>query len=99
MRRAARVDGNHTEVVDEFRRLGCSVLSLADKGKGCPDLLIGLKTPDGKRSANWLVEVKNGDAAKLTPDQEQFLSWWQGPVSVVRDLEGVRTVVNLIRGE
>ena len=97
MRRAARKDTNHKEVCDEFVRLGCAVLDLSQLGKGCPDVLVSLMT--GGRSVNWLVEIKHGDAAKLTPDQLEFLSWWQGPVSVVRDLEGVSTVVRLIRGE
>ena len=97
MRRAARVDGNHAQIVDAFRSLGCAVLDLSRVGKGCPDILVSLMV-EGKTAKNWLVEIKNGDAAKLTPDQLEFLSWWQGPVSVVRDLEGVRTVVDLIRG-
>ena len=92
MRRAARVDLNHADIVKAFRDFGCAVLSLAPMGRGVPDLLVSMN------SVNWLVEVKS-DAGKLTPDQEKFLTWWQGPVSVVRDLQGVQTVVNLIRGE
>jgi hypothetical protein len=84
-------------VVAEFQRLGCAVLDLSQLGKGCPDVLVSLMV-DGKPKSNWLVEIKNGDAAKLTDDQKEFLSWWQGPVSVVRDLDGVATVVRLIRG-
>lgn len=91
MRRAARVDLNHTAIVKAFRSFGCAVLSLAPMGKGVPDLLVSLN------SVNWLVEVKS-DAGKLTPDQERFLAWWRGPVSVVRDLAGVETVVKTMRG-
>ena len=42
MRRAARVDSNHIEIVKAFRKLGCSVLSLASLGKGVPDLLVAV---------------------------------------------------------
>lgn len=98
MRLKARKDANHKKVVDEFHRFGCAVLDLSQLGKGCPDIMVSLLV-DGKRPVCHLVEIKNGDAAKLTPDQLEFLSWWQGPVSVVRDLAGVETVVKLIRGE
>ena len=52
MRRAARTDSNHLELVKAFRTLGCSVLSLAAVGKGVPDLLVSIK------GITWLVEVK-----------------------------------------
>ena len=40
-RRHGKVDLNHGELRDTFRALGCSVVSLADLGKGIPDLLVG----------------------------------------------------------
>ena len=53
MRRAAKVDANHSTIVKALRDVGATVLSLASMGHGCPDLVIG---KDGK---NWLVEVKD----------------------------------------
>jgi hypothetical protein len=88
-RRAARVDGNHVEIVQIFRDLGCSVLSLAAMGKGVPDLLIGLQ------GVTWLVEVKT-PKGKLTPDQGAFKGVWQGSWAVVRDREGVERVIRMM---
>ena len=36
-----RVDKNQKQIVDALKSVGCSVLTLADKGKGVPDLLVG----------------------------------------------------------
>lgn len=89
MRRAARKDANHPEVVQAFRDLGCSVLDLARMGEGCPDLLVWIPS----RVKMTLVEVKNGakapSARKLTPDQEKFFKAWHGPVVVVTSVEDV----------
>lgn len=77
-----RVDKNQTEIVKVLKQLGCSVLSLADKGHGCPDLLVGYK------AQNYLVEVK-GKKGKLTEDQETFFQSWKGAVQVFRDVDDV----------
>ena len=77
-----RVDKNQTEIVKVLKQLGCSVVSLADKGHGCPDLLVGFK------AQNYLVEVK-GKKGKLTEDQETFFQSWKGAVQVFRDVEDV----------
>ena len=95
MRRAARVDSNQAEIVKAFRKLGCSVLSMAALGKGAPDLLIG-----------WggiciAVEVKDGSkppsARELTEDQRDFWETWRGGVRLVPDLEAVVETVNLLK--
>ena len=77
-----RVDKNHTEIVNTLKGIGCSVLSLADKGHGVPDLLVGFK------AQNYLVEVK-GEKGKLTEDQETFFQSWKGAVQVFRDVDDV----------
>lgn len=92
MRRAARVDANQSEIVKAFRRLGCTVQSLATIGAGCPDLLIGIPT-----NRVVLVEVKDGDKAKLTPDQEVWHANWATPVHIVRHLGEVISLVNAYR--
>ncbi len=86
MRRAAKIDGNQTMLVEAFRTLGCSVLSLAAVGKGVPDLLVAIK------GITWLVEVKM-PRGKETPDQVEFATNWQGCRAIVRDVAGVATVV------
>jgi hypothetical protein len=90
MRRAARTDTNHTEIVAAFRKLGCSVLSLASLGRGVPDLLVSLG------GITWLVEVKM-PKGKETGDQIAFISGWKGCRALVRDLNGVLTVVRSLQ--
>ena len=89
MRRAAKVDANHTEMVSAFRKLGCSVLSLASLGRGVPDLLVSLG------GITWLVEVKM-PKGKETADQIAFISGWKGCRALVRDLDGAITTVRLM---
>jgi hypothetical protein len=82
---AAKVDGNHAEIVELFQVLGWSVLSLARVGQGVPDLLIA------KQGRTVLVEVKMR-LGRLQPLQELFLSWWQGETAIVRSLEDVQAL-------
>lgn len=85
MRRAARIDKNHNEIVKALRQVGCSVQSLATIGKGCPDAVIGW------RGSNYLVEIKNGSKPpsqrKLTPDEQTWIVAWKGQVTVVGSIE------------
>jgi len=90
VRRASKVDANHTEIVDCFKKLGCSVLSLAAMGKGVPDLLVATK------GITWLVEVKSGKS-KENELQKEWAENWQGARALVRDTQGVETVVKLMR--
>ena len=75
-----RTDANHAEIVRALRRCGCSVLSLASVGNGCPDLLVGL----GGR--NVLLEVKTGKR-ELDGEQVAFHAAWNGPIRTVRTAE------------
>jgi hypothetical protein len=86
MRRAARTDANHTEIVAALRSMGVVVQSLAAVGDGCPDLLAGF------RGRTVLLEVKDGGKSAsrrvLTPDQEIWHRDWRGgPLAIVRDVE------------
>ena len=90
MRRNARIDKNHPEVVEAFRALGASVLSLAPLGRGIPDLLVAIG------GVTWLIEIKS----KKGKENDQQLEWaenWRGARAVVRDTQGVETVVKLMR--
>jgi hypothetical protein len=86
MRRAAKVDANHGEIVAALRSVGATVQSLAAVGGGVPDLLVGW------RGLNLLIEVKDGSRIpsqqKLTPDQERWHEAWNGQlVYVVRSVD------------
>ena len=90
MRRNARIDKNHPEVVEAFRKLGASVLSLAPLGRGIPDLLVAIG------GVTWLIEIKS----KKGKENDQQLEWaenWKGARAVVRDTQGVETVIKMMR--
>lgn len=99
MRRAAKIDANQTEIVKALRSAGCSVLSLAAVGNGCPDLLVS--RPYYPHHL-YLLEVKDGakppSARKLTPDQERFHREWKGPIHVVTTVEEAMDAVGIVRG-
>lgn len=85
MRRAAKVDANHAEIVAALRSLpGCGVISLAQLGDGVPDLLVSF------RGHLHLLEVKDGSKRpserSLTPDQAEWHRRWPSPVAVVLDV-------------
>ena len=62
MRRAAKIDNNHGEIVKALRDAGAFVQSLATIGGGCPDLLVAFR-------GTWFVlEIKDKNG-KLTADQ------------------------------
>lgn len=85
IRRAARRDDNHQEIVRGLRKAGCSVLDLGAVGNGCPDLLVM------RGGVMLLMEIKDGakipSKQKLTPDQVKFHAEWGGSVVVVKSLE------------
>lgn len=101
MRRAARQDANHTEIIKALRGVGCEVHDTSDVGGGFPDLVV--KTPeiagdDFKRPGRLLmVEVKDGrkppSARKLTPAQEEFSKRWEGHWVCVTSVDEALAVV------
>lgn len=78
---AAKVDANQAELVRVLRAAGASVQLLHAVGKGCPDLLVGI------RGVNVLAEVKDGakvpSARVLTPDQVLWHRRWRGQVAII----------------
>lgn len=96
-RRAARTDGNHTQVVDALRKAGIAVISLAALGDGVPDLLCAF------REVSVLLEVKNPDSDRGAPSKVKqntldFLASWPGLAYVVWSAEeAVRVVVEAAR--
>jgi Holliday junction resolvase len=85
MRRAAKIDGNHEEVVSALRKAGAVVQSLAAIGKGCPDILCAF------RGNLFLLEVKDGSKPpskqRLTTDQQQWHQAWGALVEIVNSPE------------
>lgn len=96
MRRAAKVDANHTQVVMALQAAGATVQSLAAVGQGVPDLLVGFQ---GK---TLLMEVKDGQkppsARRLT---EQQLTWhgaWRGgPVAIVDGVDAALRALGVLK--
>jgi len=92
MRRAARTDRNHREIVEGLRRTGCTVLDLSGVGGGCPDVLVG------SAGYNWLFEIKDGEkpksARQLTVSEQAFFAIWRGNVQVVNSLDEAIKAVN-----
>lgn len=91
--RAAKIDANQNEIVNALRKAGCSVQILSSVGKGCPDLLVA------RAGINYLLELKDGkkpkSAQKLTPDQVEWHSKWNGSVYVVNSIESAFEAVGL----
>ena len=92
MRRRARIDRNHSEIVNALERCGCSVQSLASLGRGCVDLLVGA------HGRNFLIEVK-APKGKVTPDQIEWASGWRGQMAIVRSVEEAIAVVRQERSQ
>lgn len=95
MRRAARVDRNHGEIVSALEAVGYSVQSLAAVGGGCPDLLVG--------GAGWnvLLEVKDGSRTpserRFTPAQKNWHRDWRGTAHVVESVEQALAIMGAYR--
>lgn len=94
MRRAAKVDANHAQVVSALRAAGAVVQSLAAIGKGTPDLLVAF------RGDMFLLEVKDGSlppsGRQLTPDQVDWHVAWCAPVHVVLSPEDALRAIGAI---
>ena len=94
VRRAARLDTTHKPIQEAFRRLGCSVLSLAQVGSGCPDLLVACGV------VACLVECKTpkrGTKKGTAERQAEFRVTWQGWTEIARDMGDVARIVGRMR--
>jgi len=97
MRRAAKIDSNHLEIVDALRSAGAYVISLAGVGAGCPDLLVGFL------GHTFLVEIKDGSkppsARKLTEQQLKFHREWKGgTLAIVDNPDAALRMLGVTRG-
>lgn len=91
MRRRAKVDSNHGEVVAALRKAGWSVISTAPLGCGIPDIFAS------KDKETWAIEIKDGSKIpskrQLTDDEKAFASSWQGKYAVVESAEQALAIV------
>jgi len=71
-----------------------SVQPLHTVGKGCPDLLCGV------RGTNLLVEIKDGQkvpsARKLTPDEAAWHQSWRGQVAIIESVDDALALVGAV---
>lgn len=90
-RRAAKVDRNQPEIVEFFRKSGCSVAITSAAHDGFPDIVVGFG------GITVLVEIKDGDlppsGRKLTPDQVRFFSEFKGAKAVVKNIKEAAAIV------
>lgn len=85
MRRNAKVDNNHADIVQCLRDLGFSVLSLAPIGRGAPDIAFA------RGDKTYLAEIKNSTIGwKLTDAQRKFHANWKGKILIFDSVETVR---------
>ncbi|KAA0089337.1 hypothetical protein CIW54_07680 [Paraburkholderia sp. T12-10] len=85
MRRAAKVDGNQSDIVAALRKVGASVTPIHTVGNGCPDLAVGF------RGRTVLFEVKDPkqppNKRRLTDDEAIWFGTWKGEAHVVETAE------------
>ncbi len=97
MRRAAKVDRNHPEIVAALRQVFAMVQDLSHVGNGCPDLLVGY------RGQNFLLEIKDGEKSpskkKLNDLQVDWHRDWRGQVCVVTSVTEALQAIGALRGE
>ena len=95
MRRAAKVDRNHAEIIQAFRQMNCVVADTSRCGEGFPDCAVGFN------GYTILVEIKDGSkppsARRLTPAQKIWHNNWTGAKAIVESVEQVAELVNSYR--
>jgi len=69
---AKKVDKNQGDVVKALRNMGADVFLLHMVGGGIPDLMVAYA------GHTILIEVKDGDDKKLTPQQLTLFANWKG---------------------
>jgi hypothetical protein len=89
---AKRVDANQSSIVRALREIGASVQSLADLGKGVPDIAVGY------RGKNFLFEIKDWkqppSKRRLTPDEKKWHQSWNGQVHVVETFDEALKIIS-----
>ena len=95
MRKHAKKDRNHAEIIAALRAAGASVADTAALGSGFPDIVVGF------RGKNHLMEIKDGFLCKsrklLTDDEKNFVTFWRGKYSVVENVNQALKVIGAIK--
>lgn len=95
--RLSRTDANQKEVVEAFRKLGCSVVVTSRLRNGVPDICVGLN------GWNVWIEIKDGSKVpskrKLTEDEQKWHEAWRGWVEVVESVDDVVALVNRMKSK
>jgi hypothetical protein len=85
VRRAAKVDDNHGEIIAAIRKNGFCVYDSSANGRGFPDAAVSF----GGRT--WLIEIKDGakypSQRKLTDAQVKFHAEWQAKIYIIETVE------------
>jgi Holliday junction resolvase len=85
-----KVDKNQKDVVKALRDYGADVFLLHTVGGGIPDLLVCYE------EQTILMEVKDGEDKKLTPQQVTlFDNWKGGPLHRVNSVQNAIEVLKL----
>ena len=85
-----KVDKNQKDVVKALRDYGADVFLLHTVGGGIPDLLVCYE------EQTILMEVKDGEDKKLTPQQVTlFENWKGGPLHRVNSVQNAIEVLKL----
>lgn len=96
MRKHARTDGNHREIVEALRLSGAAVQSLATVGNGCPDLLVAF------RGAWYVIEVKDGSKPpahrRLTASEQAWHDTFSAhaPVYTVTSVDQALVAIGIV---
>ena len=87
---AKKVDKNQTLVVKALRDYGAQVHHLHMVAKGMPDIMVCYA------DQTILMEIKDGEDKKLTPDQiKLFANWIGGPLYRVNSVQEAIEVLKL----
>ena len=92
MRKRGRTDLNHAKIVENLRKVGFSVFSMANLGNGAPDICVGAY------GNNYLFEIKQ-EKKKLTKDEHTFHKSWSGQVAIIYNFEDAINKINNYRSE
>ena len=91
---AKKVDKNQASVVKALRDYGADVFLLHMVGGGIPDLMVCFN------DQTILIEVKDGEDKKLTPQQiTLFAGWKGGPLHRVKSVQEAIEVLKLYETE
>jgi hypothetical protein len=92
MKKYGRKDRNQNEILKELEAVGCSVQDLSAVGGGCPDAAVG------RAGKTYFLEFKGGEYPsdrKLTDDQVEWHSTWEGHAAVVCSVDEALEAVGL----